>query len=57
MLKGLPYQLDRLEEDYQDGGLDASQLRALTTGLTHELAIIQGPPGTGLSDYTFSRQF
>ncbi|PAV90132.1 hypothetical protein WR25_24809 isoform D [Diploscapter pachys] len=47
MLKGLPYQLDRLEEDYQDGGLDASQLKALTTGLTHELAIIQGPPGTG----------
>ena len=28
-------------------GLDASQMKALQLALTNELAIIQGPPGTG----------
>lgn len=27
--------------------LDKAQDKALTTGLTNELALIQGPPGTG----------
>lgn len=33
--------------DERKMGLDESQLRALNLALTHELTIIQGPPGTG----------
>lgn len=33
--------------DEETMGLDESQLQALKLALTNELAIIQGPPGTG----------
>lgn len=41
--------------DEEKMGLDESQLEALKLALTNELAIIQGPPGTG--DYSVTRGF
>ncbi len=37
-------------------GLDQSQMRAFQLALTRELAIIQGPPGTGESLKSHCRQ-
>ncbi|VDN38797.1 unnamed protein product [Gongylonema pulchrum] len=48
---GTSYPVDRLkytlDGDKVAGGLDDAQRNALCYALTHELALIQGPPGTG----------
>lgn len=48
---GTKYMVDRLkytlDGDKVASGLDNAQRNALCHALTHELALIQGPPGTG----------
>lgn len=48
---GTRYALDRLkytlDGDKVADGLDNAQRNALCYALTHELSLIQGPPGTG----------
>lgn len=39
--------------DMEELGLDESQMKAFQLALTKELAIIQGPPGTGEKPKTF----
>lgn len=46
-IRGKTYKVENLEEELDLEDYDPSQRRALISALTSELALIQGPPGTG----------
>ncbi|VDL76854.1 unnamed protein product [Nippostrongylus brasiliensis] len=48
LINGTTYEVDKLSEQFKPSNLDDSQQRAIVRALTEELAIIQGPPGTGV---------